>query len=57
MSPCRLGEGDDPHASVFATLYPANQALCMEAVHGDTDRTWRQIEIGPIALLGRGPLV
>ena len=37
-------EGNDPDPSVFAALYPADQALREEAVHGDTDRTWCQID-------------
>jgi hypothetical protein len=51
------GKGDDPHASVFTALYPANQALCMEAVHGDTDRTWRQIDNRADRINGQGSFV
>src|SRR5579859_3150687 len=38
------GERNDPNASVFAALHATDQALREEAVHGDTDRTWSQID-------------
>src|SRR6266849_6685843 len=31
------GEGDHPNAPVLGALDPADQALCDEAVHGDTN--------------------
>jgi hypothetical protein len=37
------GEGNDPHASVFAVLDPADQALRDEAIHSDIARAWGQI--------------
>ena len=37
-------ERNDTNPSVFPALYPADQALGEEAVHGDTDRTWCQID-------------
>ena len=38
------GEGNDPNASVFGALDPANQALRDEALDSDTDRAWGQID-------------
>src|SRR6266446_4028205 len=37
------GEGNDPNASVFGALDPADQALRYEAIDSDTDRAWGQI--------------
>jgi len=42
--PAARCERNDTNPSVFPTLYPADQALREEAVHGDTDRTRRQID-------------
>src|SRR6266481_5069855 len=38
------GKGDDTHTPVFRALNPGYQALREEAVHGDTDRSWGQID-------------
>src|SRR2546427_12574469 len=38
------GEGNDPNASVFGALDPADQALRDEAIDKDTDRAWGQID-------------
>jgi len=38
------GEGNDTNAPVFGAFDPADQAFLEEAVHGDTDRTWSQID-------------
>src|SRR5439155_12945862 len=37
------GEGNDPNASVFGALDPADQALRDEAIDSDTDRARDQI--------------
>jgi nicotinamidase-related amidase len=37
-------ERNDTNPAVFAALYPADQPLREKAVHGDTDRTWSQID-------------
>src|SRR5260370_3592795 len=37
------GEGNDPNATVFGALGPADQALRDEAIDSDTDRTWGQV--------------
>src|SRR6202049_4996606 len=42
--PAACGEGNDPNASVFAALDPADQALRDEAIDRDTDRTRGQID-------------
>ena len=51
------GEGNDPNAPVFAALYPANQAFCKEAVHGNTDRTRSQIDNWADRIDGQWPFV
>jgi hypothetical protein len=51
------GEGDDPHAPVFRALDPADQAFLEEAVHGDTDRTWGQIDDWAYRIDGQRPFV
>ena len=38
------GEGNDPNASIFGALDPADQALRDEAIDSDTDRAWGQID-------------
>src|SRR5437868_9677199 len=38
------GEGNDPNASVFGALNPADEALRDEAFDSDTDRAWGQID-------------
>src|SRR5437667_4118070 len=38
------GEGNDPNASVFGALNPADEALRDEAIDSDTDRAWGQID-------------
>src|SRR5438132_5960275 len=38
------GEGNDPNASVFGALNPADQALRDEAIDKDTNRSWGQID-------------
>jgi hypothetical protein len=40
------GEGNDPNASVFGALDPADQALRDEAIDSDADRTRGQIHDG-----------
>ena len=42
--PAARCERNDTNPSVFPALYPADQALREEAVYGDTDRTWSQID-------------
>src|ERR1700732_3483100 len=37
-------EGNDPNASVFGALDPADQALRDETIDSDTDRAWGQID-------------
>jgi putative oxidoreductase len=37
------GKSNDPNASVFGALDPADQALRDEPIDSDTDRTWSQI--------------
>ena len=39
------GEGNDPNASVFGALDPADEALRDEAIDSDTDRAWGQIDL------------
>ena len=38
------GEGNDPNASIFGALDPADEALPDEAIDSDTDRAWGQID-------------
>src|SRR6202011_826633 len=42
--PAARCERNDTNPAVFAALYPADQPLREKAVHGDTDRTWGQID-------------
>src|SRR5271168_3427343 len=42
--PAARCERNDTNPAVFAALYPADQPLREKAVHGDTDRTWSQID-------------
>src|ERR1700745_1469114 len=51
------GEGNDPHASVFAALYPADEALREETVHSYPDRAWGQIDDGADRIDGQRPFV
>jgi hypothetical protein len=37
------GEGNDPNASIFGALDPADQDLRDKAIDSDTDRAWGQI--------------
>src|SRR5260370_26889614 len=50
-------EGNDPNASVFGALDPADQALRDEAIDSDTDRTWSQIYDWAYRIDGQGPFV
>src|ERR1700730_11665116 len=51
------GEGNDPNASVFGALDPADQALRDEAIDSDTDRTWGQVYDGAYRIDGQRPVV
>jgi len=51
------GEGNDPNASVFGALDPANQALRDEALDSDTDRAWGQIDDWAYRIDGQRPFV
>src|SRR5580693_6666486 len=42
--PAARCERNDTNPAVFAALYAADQPLREKAVHGDTDRTWGQID-------------
>src|ERR1700757_449257 len=50
-------EGNDPNASVFGALDPADQALRDEAIDSDTDRAWGQIDDWAYRIDGQGPFV
>ena len=50
-------EGDDPNAPVFGALDPADQAFLEKAVHGDTDRTWGQIDDRTYRIDGQWPFM
>src|SRR5580704_14234106 len=49
------GEGNDPNASIFGALDPADQALRNEAIDSDTDRAWGQIDDWAYRIDGQGP--
>src|SRR6266478_2184445 len=49
------GEGNDPNASVFDALDPADQALRDEAIDSDTDRAWGQIYHWAYRINGQRP--
>src|SRR5260370_19425270 len=49
------GEGNDPNASVFGALDPADQALRDEAIDSDTDRAWGQIDHWAYRIDGQRP--
>src|ERR1700680_529949 len=51
------GEGNDPNASVFGALDPADQALRDEAIDSDTDRAWGQIDHWAYRIDGQRPFV
>ncbi len=51
------GEGNDPNASVFGALDPADQTLRDEAIDRDTDRAWRQIYHWTYRIDGQRPVV
>src|ERR1700720_3104272 len=51
------GESNDPNASVFGALDPADQALRDEAIDSDTDRTWGQIYDWAYRIDGQRPFV
>src|SRR5258708_36810784 len=50
------GEGNDPNASVFGALDPADQALRDEAIDSDTDRTWGQVYHWAYRIDGQRPV-
>src|SRR2546428_9856994 len=50
-------EGNDPNASVFGALDPADQALRDEAIDRDTDRAWGQIDDWAYRIDGHRPFV
>ena len=49
------GEGNDPNASIFGALDPADQALRDEAIDSDTDRAWGQIDHWTYRIHGQRP--
>src|ERR1700746_899642 len=49
------GEGNDPNASIFSALDPADEALPDEAIDSDTDRAWGQIDHWAYCIDGQGP--
>ena len=51
------GEGNDPNASVFGALHPADQPLRDEAVDSRTDRAWGQIDHWAYRIDGQRPFV
>src|SRR5277367_4581430 len=55
--PAAWGEGNDPNASVFGALYPADQALRDEAINRDADRAWGQIDDWAYRIDGQRPFV
>jgi hypothetical protein len=50
-------EGDYPNAPVFGALDPADQVFLEKAVHGDTDRTWGQIDVRTYRIDGQWPFM
>src|SRR5712664_1675853 len=50
-------EGNDPNASVFGALDPADQALRDETIDSDADRAWGQIDDWADRIDGQRPLV
>ena len=48
-------EGNDPNASIFGALDPADQALRDEAIDSDTDRAWGQIDHWAYRIDGQRP--
>jgi hypothetical protein len=50
-------EGDDPNAPVVGALDPADQAFLEEAIHGDTYRTWGQIDDWANRIDGQWPFM
>src|SRR5882672_386738 len=50
-------EGNDPNASVFGALDPADQALREEAIDSDADRAWSQIDDWADRIDGQRPFV
>src|ERR1700746_3514609 len=53
--PPARGERNDPNASIFGALDPADQALRDEAIDSDTDRAWRQIDHWAYCIDGQRP--
>src|SRR3984957_13914959 len=51
------GESNDPNASVFGALDPADQAFGDEAIDKDTDRAWGQIDDWTDRIDGQRPIV
>src|SRR5207245_8036993 len=49
------GEGNDPNASIFGALDPADQSLRDEAIDSDTDRAWGQIDHWAYRIDGQRP--
>jgi len=49
------GEGNDPNASIFGALDPADEALRDEAIDSDTDRAWGQIDHWAYRIDGQRP--
>src|SRR5260370_6349797 len=50
------GEGNDPNASVFGALDPADQGRRDEAIDSDTDRTWGQVYAWAYRIDGQRPI-
>ena len=50
-------EGNDPNASVFGALDPADQPLSDEAIDCDTDGAWGQINDWADGIDGQRPFV
>src|SRR6266481_3428074 len=50
-------EGNDPNASVFGALDPADQALRDEPIDSDADRAWSQIDDRADRIDGQRPFV
>src|SRR5579863_3119383 len=55
--PAARGERNDTNPAVFAALYAADEPLREKAVHGDTDRTWGQIDNRAYRIDGQRPFV
>src|SRR5579863_5142740 len=55
--PAARGERNDTNPAVFAALYAADEPLREKAVHGDTDRTWGQIDDRAYRIDGQRPFV